>query len=41
MRNVAQVDANIAASELPALPGPLLDRLHKHIWLRGNWHAGK
>jgi len=41
MRNIAQVEANIAASDLPPLPQSLMDALRKHIWLRGNWHAGK
>jgi aryl-alcohol dehydrogenase-like predicted oxidoreductase len=41
MRNVAQVEANVAVSDLPDIPKPLLARLRKHIWLRGNWHAGK
>ena len=41
MRNVAQVEANVAVSDLPDLPEPLLASLRKHIWLRGNWHAGK
>ena len=41
MRNVSQVEANIAASDLPDLPEPLLASLRKHIWLRGNWHTGK
>jgi len=26
---------------LPDLPEPLLANLRKHVWLRGNWHAGK
>jgi aryl-alcohol dehydrogenase-like predicted oxidoreductase len=41
MRNVTQVEANIAVSDLPSLPQPLLAGLRKHIWLRGNWHEGK
>ena len=41
MRNVAQVDANVAVAELPDLPEQLLATLRRHIWLRGNWHAGK
>ena len=41
MRNMAQVEANVAASDLPDLSETLLARLRKHIWLRGNWHAGK
>ncbi len=41
MRNVAQAAANAAVSDLPDLPDELLARLRRHIWLRGNWHAGK
>ena len=41
MRNVTQVEANVAASDLSDLPEMLLTSLRKHIWLRGNWHAGK
>ena len=41
MRSVAQVEANTAVSGLPDLPSGLLEKLHTHIWLRGNWHVGK
>lgn len=41
MRNVSQVETNVAVSDLPDLPSPLIEQLRKHIWLRGNWHAGK
>lgn len=41
MRNAAQAEANITAAALPDLPPELLQRLRRHIWLRGNWHAGK
>jgi aryl-alcohol dehydrogenase-like predicted oxidoreductase len=41
MRNASQVEANVAVSDLPDLPAELLARLRRHIWLRGNWHAGK
>ena len=41
MRNASQVEANVAVSDLPDLPAELLGRLRRHIWLRGNWHAGK
>ena len=41
MRNASQVEANVAVSDLPGLPAELLGRLRRHIWLRGNWHAGK
>lgn len=41
MRNLAQVEANVAAAAAPDLPEALLARLRRHTWLRGNWHAGK
>jgi len=41
MRNTAQVEANVAASDKPELSRDLLERLYTHIWNRGNWHAGK
>jgi aryl-alcohol dehydrogenase-like predicted oxidoreductase len=41
MRSLAQVEANTGVSDLPDLPEELLHRLRAHIWLRGNWHAGK
>lgn len=41
MRNVAQVESNTAVSDLPDPPPDLIERLRAHIWLRGNWHAGK
>lgn len=41
MRNIGQVDANTAVSDLPALPPPLNEKLRAHLWLRGNWHTGK
>ena len=41
MRSLAQVEANVAVSDLPDLPEPLHALLRRHIWLRGNWHAGK
>jgi aryl-alcohol dehydrogenase-like predicted oxidoreductase len=40
MRNVSQVEANLAAAETPPMPHPLVEKLGRHIWLRGNWHAG-
>ncbi len=39
MRNVKQVEANVAASNAPDLPQPLLEKLYNHWWNRGNWHA--
>ncbi len=41
MRNVTQVEANVAASDKPEMSKELLEKLYKHIWHRGNWHAGK
>ncbi len=41
MRSLAQVDANTSVSDLPDLPAQLLEKLRAHLWLRGNWHAGK
>lgn len=41
MRNTAQAEANVGVSDLADLPPELLARLRRHIWLRGNWHAGK
>jgi aryl-alcohol dehydrogenase-like predicted oxidoreductase len=41
MRNAAQAEANVGVAALTDLPPDLLARLRRHIWLRGNWHAGK
>ncbi|MDP0501393.1 MAG: aldo/keto reductase [Verrucomicrobiota bacterium JB022] len=41
MRNVAQAEANVSVSDLPDLPEPVLEKLRRHIWLKGNWYAGK
>lgn len=41
MRNAAQADANVAVSMMPDMTVELLVKLRRHIWLRGNWHAGK
>jgi aryl-alcohol dehydrogenase-like predicted oxidoreductase len=40
MRNAQQVEANVAVSGMPDLSPELLEKLYKHIWNRGNWHAG-
>ncbi len=40
IRNVSQADANLAVSDLPALPQALWAKLREHYWHRGNWHAG-
>ena len=41
MRNAVQAEANVAVSDLPDMPGALLDKLYKHAWARGNWYTGK
>jgi aryl-alcohol dehydrogenase-like predicted oxidoreductase len=41
IRDVAQAEANCAASDLPPMPEELLLRLRKHAWVRGFWYAGK
>lgn len=41
IRNVAQAEANIAVSDLPAMPPDLLTRLRRHNWRRGFWYSGK
>ncbi|MDB6168447.1 MAG: aldo/keto reductase [Verrucomicrobia bacterium] len=41
IRNVAQADANCGASDLPAMPSALAERLHRHNWRRAFWYAGK
>lgn len=40
MRNVGQVESNVAASDVPEMSAELLERLYGHWWNRGNWHAG-
>jgi aryl-alcohol dehydrogenase-like predicted oxidoreductase len=41
IRNPAQAEANCGVSDLPALPGNLLERLRRHNWRRGVWYGGK
>jgi aryl-alcohol dehydrogenase-like predicted oxidoreductase len=41
IRNVAQAEANCAASDLPAMPQPLIETLRRHNWRRGFWYDGK
>ncbi len=41
MRSPAQAQANCAASDLPDLPDPLLDKIHTHQWHRAFWYEGK
>ncbi len=40
MRNLQQVEANVAASDAAELPPAVLAKLYDHWWNRGNWHAG-
>ncbi len=41
MRNVEQVEMNTRTSQLRDLPDDLIQRLHRHNWLRGVWYGGK
>jgi len=41
MRNVDQVEANLAVSEMPEMPEALLKTLHKHNWRRAFWYEGR
>ena len=41
IRSVVQAQANTAVSDLPDMPGELLEKLHRHNWLRGFWYEGK
>jgi len=41
MRNVGQVEANLAVSEMPDMPEELLKTLHKHNWRRAFWYEGR
>jgi aryl-alcohol dehydrogenase-like predicted oxidoreductase len=41
MRRVQQAEANTAVSELPPLPGVLLEQLHRHNWRKAFWIRGK
>jgi aryl-alcohol dehydrogenase-like predicted oxidoreductase len=41
MRNVDQVEANLAVSEMPDMPGDLLRNLHRHNWRRAFWYEGR
>lgn len=40
IRNVAQAEANLAVSDMPALPNPLLEKLRGHSWRRSIWYPG-
>jgi aryl-alcohol dehydrogenase-like predicted oxidoreductase len=41
MRNVRQVEANLAVSGMPDLPEELLKTLRKHNWRRAFWYEGR
>lgn len=41
MRNVAQAEANVAVSDLPALDNALIQKLRRHAWNRAFWYVGK
>ncbi len=41
MRNVAQVEANTAVSDLPEFSADVLGKLQKHAWRRSFWYGGK
>lgn len=41
MRNAQQVQQNTRVPQLRDLPADMIDRLHRHNWLRGVWYAGK
>jgi hypothetical protein len=41
MRNVQQVEANLAVSEMPDISAGLLKILQKHNWRRAFWYEGR
>ncbi len=41
IRNVSQAEANCGVSDLPNMAPRLVERLHRHNWLRGVWYSGK
>ena len=41
MRNVKQVEANLAVSEMAEIPEDLLLRLREHNWRRAFWYEGR
>lgn len=41
MRNQAQAEMNTRTAQLRDLPDALIQRLHRHNWLRGVWYSGK
>ena len=40
MRNVYQVEANTAVSDMPPLPEAILAKLRKHNWPKADWYSG-
>jgi len=40
MRNVDQVEANTAVSDMPPLSKDIIAKLRKHNWLRADWYSG-
>ena len=41
MRNQQQAEMNTRTAQLRDLPEALIERLHRHNWLRGVWYSGK
>jgi aryl-alcohol dehydrogenase-like predicted oxidoreductase len=41
MRNLRQVEQNLAVSELPDMPEELQSRLRAHNWRRAFWYEGR
>ena len=41
IRSITQAEANCAVSDLPAMNPELVQKLHRHNWLRGVWYSGK
>lgn len=41
IRNEKQAEQNMYVSELPDMPGELIQNLRRHTWLRGFWYDGK
>ena len=39
VRSVVQAEANFPVSDMPDLPSPLLEKLHRHIWRRAIWYS--
>ncbi|MEO6005624.1 MAG: aldo/keto reductase [Opitutus sp.] len=41
IRSLAQAEANCGVSDLPPMRADLVQKLHRHNWLRGVWYSGK